>query len=167
MSYAPLDESERALNGIGRRIHHAAAADNDVGDTDERIRSPQLLFSASGSGGMQKTDFNRQALSEPLTQGEQQPHQSQQHSSKAMSTDPFYVFREDLYRQLERVDEALAEYLRVVHQTVGRTRRSSEVSLDTYSGKQWQSHETGTHDCFIRLSVLPCRRASIVDRILQ
>jgi hypothetical protein len=32
--------------------------------------------------------------------------------------DPFYVFREDLYRKLELVDEALAEFLRVVHQTV-------------------------------------------------
>jgi hypothetical protein len=69
--------------------------------------------------------------SEPLTQGEPQPHQSQQLSSKAMSTDPFYVFRDDLYRQLERVDEALAEYLRVVHQTVGFTRRrSGRVNLD-------------------------------------
>jgi hypothetical protein len=133
MSYAPLDESEIALNGIGRRIHHAAATDNDIGEIDERIRSPPLLFSASGGGssGMHKADadYNRQALSEPLTQGEQQTHQNPQQSSKAMSTDPFYVFREDLYRQLERVDEALAEYLRVVHQTVGFARRSGQVSL--------------------------------------
>jgi hypothetical protein len=142
MSYAPLDESGRALNGIGRRIHHVASADNDVGDIDEtRIRSPQLLFGASGGNGGSSlhkadADYNRQALSEPLTQGEQQPHPShcQQQSSKAMSTDPFYVFREDLYRQLERVDEALAEYLRVVHQTVGFTRRSGQVVLDRLYG---------------------------------
>jgi len=32
--------------------------------------------------------------------------------------DPFYVFRDDLCRKLELVDEALAIFLRVVHQTV-------------------------------------------------
>jgi hypothetical protein len=35
--------------------------------------------------------------------------------------DPFYVFREDLYRKLDLVDEGLAEYLRIVHQTVSMT----------------------------------------------
>lgn len=33
--------------------------------------------------------------------------------------DPFYVFREDLYRKLDLVDDGLTEYLRIVHQTVG------------------------------------------------
>jgi hypothetical protein len=32
--------------------------------------------------------------------------------------DPFYVFREDLYRKLDLVDDGLAEYLRVIHHTV-------------------------------------------------
>lgn len=32
--------------------------------------------------------------------------------------DPFYVFREDLYRKLDSVDECLQEYLRIVYQTV-------------------------------------------------
>lgn len=43
-------------------------------------------------------------LSEPLTAQE----------------DPFHVFREDLNHKLELVDEGLAEFLRVVYQTVGR-----------------------------------------------
>lgn len=34
------------------------------------------------------------------------------------SDDPFYVFREDLYRKLDLVDDGLAEFLRLVHQTV-------------------------------------------------
>jgi hypothetical protein len=55
----------------------------------------------------------RKSLSEPLTLNGIGDHVS----------DPFYVFREDLYRQLERVDETLTEYLRVVHQTVGATQR--------------------------------------------
>ncbi len=36
--------------------------------------------------------------------------------------DPYFVFRADLMQQLELVDEALAEFLRVVHQTVRRVR---------------------------------------------
>jgi hypothetical protein len=32
--------------------------------------------------------------------------------------DPYFVFRSDLQSKLELVDEALAEYLRVVHETV-------------------------------------------------
>ena len=34
------------------------------------------------------------------------------------SGDPYFVFRADLQRKLELVDEALAEYLRIVHETV-------------------------------------------------
>lgn len=52
-------------------------------------------------------DRERQtALAEPLTAG------------LHVNEDPFYVFREDLYRKLEIVDESLAEYLRIIHQTV-------------------------------------------------
>lgn len=33
--------------------------------------------------------------------------------------DPYFVFRKDLYRKLELVDESLADFLRIVHETVG------------------------------------------------
>jgi hypothetical protein len=33
-------------------------------------------------------------------------------------SDPFYVLRDDLKRKIDHVDEALAEYLRVVFRTV-------------------------------------------------
>ena len=39
--------------------------------------------------------------------------------------DPYYVFRDDLHRQLGSMDEAFAEYLRVIHQTVS-TRNQDE-----------------------------------------
>jgi len=39
-------------------------------------------------------------------------------SSSAAAADPFYVFRDDLEKKLECVDESLAEYLRIVHHTV-------------------------------------------------
>jgi hypothetical protein len=48
-------------------------------------------------------------LSEPLTSGD---------GNGANVDDPFYVFRSDLYRKLDSLDESLAEYLRIVHQTV-------------------------------------------------
>lgn len=38
--------------------------------------------------------------------------------------DPFYVFREDLYRKLDLVEDGLTEYLRIVHQTVRLSRES-------------------------------------------
>lgn len=50
-------------------------------------------------------------LSEPLTADEEE-HQN----------DPYYTFRADLMKKLEVVDECLAEFLRVVHQTVWRSR---------------------------------------------
>uniref|UniRef100_A0A7S3P3R1 t-SNARE coiled-coil homology domain-containing protein n=1 Tax=Amphora coffeiformis TaxID=265554 RepID=A0A7S3P3R1_9STRA len=58
----------------------------------------------------------RSALAEPLTANGQ------------ASEDPFYVFREDLYRKLEHVDESLAEFLRIVHQT--------DTSVNTHELKE-------------------------------
>ena len=60
-----------------------------------------------GTSAVPDDEDRRKSLSEPLTSS----------NGRDMS-DPFYVFRKDLYRQLERVDETLTEYLRVVHQTV-------------------------------------------------
>ena len=73
-------------------------------------------------------DEFRQSLSEPLTTVSRSNNNNNNnhftdggdttHQLPQLSADPFYVFRDDLYRQLSRVDETLAEYLRVVHQTV-------------------------------------------------
>ena len=83
-------------------------------------------------------DEFRQSLSEPLTTISKINNNSNNgvnrfmddnttHQLPQLSADPFYVFRDDLYRQLSRVDETLAEYLRVVHQTVRK--RGSIVPL--------------------------------------
>ena len=115
MSYAPLDESRgRSINGsasvIPVVIHH-----EDEEDDKAVQRSPTTF----GVGGSTASSSNRRALSEPLTNGDQ----------AHISSDPFYVFREDLYRQLERVDESLAEYLRVVHQTVRTVGSSAKCGM--------------------------------------
>ena len=52
-------------------------------------------------------------LSEPLTNSA-----ALLASSSQSQEDPYYLFRSELYRKLEAVDESLAEFLRVVHQTV-------------------------------------------------
>ena len=101
MSYAPLDESSERYNGNGAIHHHEDDDDYD----EERISSASPPSSSSPSLGN-----SRKSLQEPLTSTESQVDVS----------DPFYVFREDLYRKLESVDESLAEYLRIVHQTVCR-----------------------------------------------
>ena len=45
-------------------------------------------------------------------------HELKEPLTASHDDDPFYVFREDLYRKLDLVDDGLAEYLRLVHQTV-------------------------------------------------
>jgi hypothetical protein len=100
MSYAPLsDNSDR---GQGHIIQVPNGDEHD-GESSSSLR---LIRSTSAS--------HRQAsaLSEPLTaNGDEEAGDD---------PDPFYVFRADLYRKLELVDESLAEYLRVVHQTVSK-----------------------------------------------
>lgn len=96
MSYTPLDE--RRTNGKNVVIHH-----EDMDDADPTSSSSLPTFSSSSK----RQDSS---LSEPLNSAE-----------NGATDDPFYVFREDLYRKLELVDESLAEYLRVVHQTVSKT----------------------------------------------
>ena len=60
--------------------------------------------------GSSSRDVERQSsLSEPMLNAS---------SGHSTGEDPFYVFREDLYRKLEQVDEGLADYLRIIHQTV-------------------------------------------------
>jgi hypothetical protein len=54
-------------------------------------------------------------LSEPLTVG----GTSIVDEELGGSGDPYFVFRADLQNKLELVDESLADYLRIVHETVG------------------------------------------------
>ena len=91
MSYAVLGESsERNLRSV------PSASDDD-----------DLHNSRSGGGTSLQDEERRSSLSEPLTA-----------NGNASNEDPFYVFREDLFQKLDQVDEALADYLRIIHQTV-------------------------------------------------
>lgn len=92
MSYTPLHEQS-----TGRSSRLSASLD-EASEGDGILRRPlSRLASRTPS-----------QLSEPLTANTPATDEPQ---------DPFFIFREDLYRKLELVDEALAEYLRIVHHT--------------------------------------------------
>lgn len=107
MSYAKLDESS-GHNGKGAALHH-----HDDGEYyyDEERQVTSSPASSPALGGN-----SRKSLEEPLTAAA-----ADENDTASSSSDPFYVFRQDLYRKLESVDESLAEYLRIVHQTVSET----------------------------------------------
>jgi syntaxin 6 len=89
--YATLDEKKN-----GSLPEHV--------DEDDDIQSVSILSRASASVTRSRHRVvDDESLKEPLTATD--------------TDDPFYVFREDLYRKLDLVEENLTEYLRIVHQT--------------------------------------------------
>ena len=116
MSYTPLEDRTSSF------VKEDGSTDlDDVVLTGSPIKNNKSMNEAID-------DEFRQSLSEPLTTVSRSNNNSNNnhftdggdttHQLPQLSADPFYVFRDDLYRQLSRVDETLAEYLRVVHQTV-------------------------------------------------
>ena len=81
----------------------------------------QKASSSSTTRSLSSVSFgrihNNPELKEPLT--------GPTADSSPEDDDPFYVFREDLYRKLDLVDESLGEYLRLVFQTVRADRPDS------------------------------------------
>jgi len=104
--YATLDEE----NNNGSLPEHV--------EEDDDVQSVSILSRASVSvTSRNKRVVDDESLKEPLT---------------ADSDDPFYVFREDLYRKLDLVEENLTEYLRIVHQTVRTKGVFSFLSLESF-----------------------------------
>ena len=93
--YAALDE------GSGGERDRTATGDDDTRKSLTQMRP----FSKAAASG----------LSEPLNSSAVEEGGG---GRTVDPGDPFYVFSDDLKRKLELVDEALAEFLRVVHQTV-------------------------------------------------
>jgi hypothetical protein len=102
MQYSSVDESDSSsLHSCSLRSKH----------DDSASRSKPNAFRPSKRGvSSQSSD-----LSEPLTAASN--HRSL-NEELGDASDPFFVFRADLQTKLELVDEGLAEYLRVVHETV-------------------------------------------------
>ena len=130
MSYTPLEDKKSSF--VGK---------DGATDLDDVVLTSSNSFKNNKAAMNEAIDDEfRQSLSEPLTTISKINNNSNNgvnrymddnttHQLPQLSADPFYVFRDDLYRQLSRVDETLAEYLRVVHQTV---RKRSSIVLLTF-----------------------------------
>lgn len=117
MSYKKLDE-----RGNHPLSFHQETFDVEDGDHELRSYLPSSSSQhhrqmSSKSSTLEEQNDRRAALSEPLSRSNSN-HGDGGTRIYDSPADPFYVFREDLYRKLELVDESLAEYLRVVYQTV-------------------------------------------------
>lgn len=110
-SYTALDGNTHSHSRQRAALHHHLVDNVDRGDDDADHSDHMTAGSSSTHSTFSLHKNLPSGLSEPLTGGGAT-------DDDALSGDPFYVFREDLYRKLELMDEALAEYLRIVHQTV-------------------------------------------------
>ena len=114
MKYSSVDEHSNGSRRPGDT--NTASSRRQRGDDNVSIASSLSRVSKSKKYRHQRINSD---LSEPLT-----AHSSYTSRDEELvfgggdSGDPFFVFRADLMKKLESVDESLAEYLRVVHETV-------------------------------------------------
>jgi hypothetical protein len=131
MSYKKLDEKIGGSTSTG-----IITDDNDDYDDNNNnnnnnnnigssIISNAFLVTA-GSLSLQEQDDHQSSLSEPLTDKKNYNTNNNKRSSYENPSDPYYVFRDDLNRQLEIIDESLAEYLRLVFQTVSNCKKKTK-----------------------------------------
>lgn len=105
MQYSHLGEESdgsNTPNGSGTSQHN-----NTYSDVESSSSRP---FSTVSLSSRRKSE--NPELQEPLTTS------NNNNNAGVGDDDPFYVFREDLYRKLDLVDDGLSEYLSLVHQTV-------------------------------------------------
>jgi syntaxin 6 len=103
--YQPLDTDHGRMPKIGV----LAIANKD--DTETVTDAESISLKSSSTRRNHKPE-----LAEPLT----------------ANTDPYNVFRDELERKLERMDESLAEFLRLVNRTVRSSCRPNVRSKDFY-----------------------------------
>ena len=109
--------------------------DLELGSNAEDMESVQFADVASRasnrSSSRLSSSFRKHPhsaeLKEPLTGGGNGANTNDHEAN-----DPFYVFREDLYRKIDMVDEGLAEYQRVVRETVRGKRDSMDANFTTH-----------------------------------
>ena len=88
---------------------HAAEESGNGGSSSVSVASSKRRF---GGGGRGRKSFSSE-LSEPLTAN----RSSVVDEELGDPGDPYFMFRQDLQKKLELVDESLTEFLRVVHET--------------------------------------------------
>lgn len=103
MQYSQLGPNSDGGSGSAS-VASPLTSENDNVSVAKSMRS-----NAKSTRSFRTVSVGNQELKEPLT------------AAMHHDDDPFYVFREDLYRKLDLVDDGLAEFLRLVHQTVRNT----------------------------------------------
>jgi hypothetical protein len=144
MQYSSLDEPESAAAVAAAAVAAALSANNNSNNNNNhhhgssqstRSRQSQtrvddhhdnnnnnddaVSYKTNKSNKSNRTRGGRtihSELEEPLNDVELGGPSS--YNNSHLDDDPFYVLRGDLYRKLELVDEGLAEFLRIVYQTV-------------------------------------------------
>ena len=97
---------------------YESVSDESLTETDaSSIRRESDNISVASSRRRFRDKSVNSELSEPLTSVANGDASINDESLTGVG-DPYFVFRSDLKRKLDSLDEHLAEYLRVVHETV-------------------------------------------------
>jgi len=113
--------TDRSVNVLAQ--HYRYKHTNDIMYSsvvaEENSEETSSNFTDSVSVASSKRRFGRKRinseLSEPLTATS---IVDEELGSNSQAGDPYFVFRKDLQKKLELVDESLADFLRIVHETV-------------------------------------------------
>ena len=89
-----------------------------LGEDSERLPVPPEQAPTRPSTGSIRRSSSASVASRASSLLRPRPDESLVEPLTENGGDPFYVFRSDLFAKLDLVDESLAEFLRVVHQTV-------------------------------------------------
>lgn len=123
MQYSSLEEpasgsvmGSASVGGANNNHHTTAAGSSDRSRSSKaRLDDDAVSYKTSKSHRSRRTITSE--LEEPLNEVE-----LGKVDNTLADEDPFYVLRNDLFTKLELVDESLAEFLRIVYQTVRKTR---------------------------------------------
>jgi hypothetical protein len=96
-------------------MKYAHVVGNEVSDDSHNTQDDSVSLASSHRRFGRHKRINSE-LSEPLTTSASTSIVDEELGSTA--GDPYFVFRSDLQKKLELVDESLADYLRIVHETV-------------------------------------------------
>lgn len=89
------------------------------GDSESNNNNNDSVSVASSRRRFRRGGVGNEELSQPLTTDQQSSSiDLESLGTDASDRDPYFVFRRDLQNKLEQVDESLADYLRIVHETV-------------------------------------------------
>lgn len=113
---------------------------SDSSDTSSRFRDSDSVSLASSHRRFSSRKRINSELSEPLTS------HGDEGSFVGGSGDPYFVFRSDLERKLELIDESMTDFLRIVHETNTATNSYEYKDAKKQLKRQLKSGESTLRD---------------------